>query len=353
LHVRRRVLLSMVSTAAAALATALGLGLLLVLVDRGDVNLADAGAAAVALPLLGSRLTQAFGGLGNVLESGLFLGDLDAFLALRPAALNARGRETAPPGFERLRVENLSFTYPGSDRPAVQDISLHIRRGEVIALVGENGSGKTTLAKLLARLYEPDAGRVIWDDRDALSFDPESLRAAIAVIFQDFLRYELTAAENIGLGRPEKVDDRSSIEVAAVHAGADRVVRDLPMAYDTLLTRAYAGGRDLSLGQWQRIALARAFFRDAQFVILDEPSAALDARAEHELFGTIRTLLEDRTVLLISHRFSTVRTADRIYVLHEGRIVESGNHEALMACNGLYREMFDLQASAYLDEGVT
>jgi ATP-binding cassette subfamily B protein len=227
-------------------------------------------------------------------------------------------------------------------------VSLRIRAGEVVALVGENGSGKTTLAKLLACLYTPSQGHIRWDGTDAGEVDRDELRRAVAVIFQDFLHYHLPARDNIGLGRHEAVDDLDAIRRAAVQADADGFVEALPDGYGTMLGPEFLAGTDLSIGQWQRMALARAFFRDAPFVILDEPTAALDPRAEHELFKRIRVLLAERTVLLISHRFSSVRSADRIYVLDGGRIVESGTHEQLMDHQGPYAELFTLQASAYV-----
>jgi ATP-binding cassette subfamily B protein len=227
-------------------------------------------------------------------------------------------------------------------------VSLTVRAGEVVALVGENGSGKTTLAKLLAGLYQPETGQVRWDGVDIATVDPEQLRRSIAVIFQDFVRFHLTARDNVAFGRVEAADDEPGIRAAARQAGAEEFLAALPKGYDTLLGPQFEGGTDLSVGQWQRVALARAFFREAPFVVLDEPTAALDSRAEHELFERIRTLLAGRTVLLISHRFSSVRTADRIYVLEAGRVVETGTHEELMRSRGLYAELFSLQAAAYL-----
>jgi ATP-binding cassette subfamily B protein len=246
-------------------------------------------------------------------------------------------------------VEAITFTYPSGARPALSDVCMDIRAGEVVALVGENGSGKTTLAKLLAGLYRPDSGRIRWDAADIADVDPEDLRRSVAVIFQDFLRYHLPARDNIGLGRHTAIHDLAGIRDAARHADADGFIGELADGYDTMLGPEFIGGTDLSIGQWQRIALARAFFRDAPFIILDEPTAALDARAEHDLFERIRALLAGRTVLLISHRFSSVRSADRIYVLDGGRVVEAGSHDQLMDRGGLYAELFTLQARAYLE----
>jgi ATP-binding cassette subfamily B protein len=238
----------------------------------------------------------------------------------------------------------------GPRRPhALKGVSVELRRGEVVALVGENGSGKTTLAKLICGLYTPDEGAVLWDGVDVSGVDQSQLREQITVIFQDFVRYWLTARENIGVGRVESIGDREAIAAAARHAGADKFIQQWPEGYDALMGPIFEGGRDLSVGQWQRMALARAFFRDAPLVILDEPTASLDARAEADLFEKIRSLFKGRSVLLISHRFSSVRSADRIYVMNEGEVIEHGSHEDLMKAGGLYSELFSLQAAAYLD----
>jgi ATP-binding cassette subfamily B protein len=247
-------------------------------------------------------------------------------------------------------VEDVSFTYPAGEEPALRGVSMTIESGEIVALVGENGSGKTTLAKLLAGLYPPDSGVIRWDGVDIATVDRADLSRSIAPIFQDFVRFHLAARDNIGLGRVDRVDDLDGITEAARYADADGFIAALPAGYETRLGPEFVGGTDLSVGQWQRIALARAFFRGAPFVILDEPTASLDARAEHDLFERIRGLLAGRTVLLISHRFSSVRSADRIYVLDGGRVVESGTHDELMAQSGLYAELFSLQAAAYLTE---
>jgi ABC-type multidrug transport system fused ATPase/permease subunit len=227
---------------------------------------------------------------------------------------------------------------------------MEIRAGEVVALVGENGSGKTTLAKMLSGLYRPDKGAILWDGIDVATVDPEWLHDRVAVLFQDFARFMLSAKENIGLGRVSRIEEIEAIVAAAERSGADPFIREWETGYDTILGPVFVGGKDISIGQWQRIALARAFFRDAPLVILDEPTAALDARAEHDLFDRMRELFEGRAVLLISHRFSSVRSADRIYVLHEGEIVESGTHAELMRLGGRYAELFSMQAKAYFPE---
>jgi ATP-binding cassette subfamily B protein len=265
------------------------------------------------------------------------------------------GGVTTPPGppaverrpFTAVRAERLTFTYPEAHRPAVDDVSVELRAGEVVALVGENGSGKTTLTKLLTGLYAPDRGELLVDDRPVT--DPARLRALSTVLFQDYLRYKLSVAENIELGDPAHLGDAERVAEAARRAGAEQIVEALPGRYATRLGAEFTGGTDLSLGQWQRVALARAFFRAAPLVVLDEPTAAMDPRAEADLFARIRNLFAGRTVLLISHRFSSVRSADRIYVMSQGKIIESGTHDTLMAEDGVYAELFLTQAAAYLD----
>jgi ATP-binding cassette subfamily B protein len=319
---------------------------------RHDVTLSQAGIAVAGVAIVGARLTQAGYSAGSLSEAGLYMDDYNAFLDLLPKVA-AKRPPPAPRGFERLTVDGVSFTYPSGDEPALRDVHLEISRGEVVALVGENGSGKTTLAKLLAGLYSPTKGTIGWDGVDISTVDPDDLRRSVAVIFQDFIRYHLPARDNIGLGRSAAAEDVDAIREAAEHADADRFLSALPAGYETVLGPQFIGGTDLSVGQWQRVALARAFFRDAPFVVLDEPTAALDPRAEHDLFVRIRSLLSDRTVLLISHRFSSVRSADRIYVLAEGNIVEAGTHEELMSDGGIYEELFTLQAAAYLGDADT
>ena len=295
------------------------------------------------------RESASYAGVNRVLPSR-------ARYAARPVQAHGVRADGAPPGRCRQVVPPVARAAThGSHRDRrgrrpvdVRSGQLSIRAGEIVALVGENGSGKTTLAKLLAGLYRPTTGTITWDGVDINGVDAAELRTAIAAIFQDFLHFHLRARDNVGLGRVDFIDDLDDIQKAARHADADAFLSTLPNGYETVLGPEFEGGSDLSIGQWQRVALARAFFRQAPFVILDEPAAALDPRAEHELFERIRALLGGRTVLLISHRFSSVRNADRIYVLQSGRVTEAGTHEELMERQGHYAELFQLQAVAYL-----
>jgi ATP-binding cassette subfamily B protein len=347
-HVRRRLLLALGGTFATVVVTVGAFALLVSFVISDRMSLADAGAAVLAIRLLGTRIEYIFKGVTALFESSLFLEDLHRFLARAPAEPEPSGDGAGlRRSFEELVVDDVHFRYPESEGEALRGISLRIRAGEVVALVGENGSGKTTLAKLLSALFTPTGGRILWDGEDVRSLDRRALRRQIGVIFQDFVRYQLTARENIGFGRAEAVDDVEAIAEAARQAGADHYLEGLPEGYETMLGKEFTGGYDLSIGQWQRIALARAFFRRAQLLVLDEPTASLDARAENELFEYVQALAHGRSVLLISHRFSTVKSADRIYVLHEGEIVEEGTHDELVANGGRYAELFELQASAY------
>jgi ATP-binding cassette, subfamily B, bacterial len=348
--VRWRMLYGTIGALATAVVTVSSLVLLLLFVRTGRLGLADAAIAVGAVVIVASRLRAMVTSGGTLYEGSLFLADFVDFVEAerrRTAAPPASVTVRRTPAFERLELEGVSFRYPSRAEPSLHDISLSIRQGEVVALVGENGSGKTTLAKLLAGLYRPDQGVLRWDGVDVAQLDLAELREHVTVIFQDFARYFLDAHENISISRIRDLDDVEGVRRAAARAGADRFLSALPDGYRSLLGPAFAGGSDLSIGQWQRVALARAYFRDAAMLILDEPTAALDPRGEYEIFQQVRRLASGRTVVLISHRFSSVRAADRILVLQEGRIVEEGSHEVLLARDGLYAELFNLQAEGY------
>jgi ATP-binding cassette subfamily B protein len=350
---RDRLKVSLLGVLASAVGSALALGALtwLLATDRTDV--ATATTAALAMQLLASRMSAITSAVGTLVESGMFVDDLRTFLEAGDAATE-RAAERASRGlpaerFDALEVNGLSFTYPGTARQVLDDVSLEVRRGEVVALVGENGSGKTTLVKLLCQLYESPLGTIRWNGTDVTELEPESLRFQMTVLFQDFVRYHLTAADNIALGRPDAPRDPAELEAAARRGGVHEALQRLPRGYETRLGRQFVGGHELSGGQWQRLALARAFYRGGDFLIMDEPTAALDPRAEYRLFEQMRDLAAGKSVLLISHRFANVRMADRIYVLDAGRVVEAGDHAQLMATDGLYAELFRLQASSYAE----
>ncbi|HEV2760815.1 MAG TPA: ABC transporter ATP-binding protein [Acidimicrobiales bacterium] len=335
---------SLVGALMARMADAPAATRLVVRVTRKEASVADAVAGGLAARKAAGgvqRIVETVDGLCRTAAATVDVGD---FLRLQPARRTGR---TPPADFTRIVVRDLSFTYPGRDRPVLDGVDLEIGQGEVVALVGENGSGKTTLAKLLCSLYQPTRGTIRWDDLDVADCDPAGIRSRISIVFQDFVKYpSLTAAENIGIGLPARMGDRAAIVEAARRAGAATAIEALPKGYDTVMSRQF-GGTDLSTGQWQRVALARAFLRDAPLVVLDEPTAALDPRAERDLFEAVASLYRSRSAVLISHRLSSVRFADRICVLAKGRITESGTHEELLRAGGDYAELFEIQARAY------
>ena len=294
-----------------------------------------------------AAVAASLGAIGGMYEDNLYLSTLYEYLGQEVSRGRGEGSSGPAPG-DGVRFEGVSFTYPGATEPALQDISFHLRPGHSLALVGENGSGKTTLIKLLTRLYTPTAGRITLDGLDLAEWDEGALRRRIGVVFQDFARYQLMVGENIGAGDVERFSDAARWREAAVQGMADAFIDAMPQGYQTQLGKWFKDGRELSGGQWQKIALARAFMRGgADVLVLDEPTAAMDAEAEAQVFEHVRGLTRDRMAILISHRFSTVRAADTILVLHGGRIIEAGDHAALIAQGGRYARLFDLQAQGY------
>jgi len=315
---------------------------------HGDFSIGDLTFLAGSFRRLRNLLEGLLLGFSQVAGQALYLDDLFSFFEIQPEIVQpANARPFPAPIREGFTFESVGFRYPGAERWAVRRLAFTLRAGEILALVGENGAGKTTLVKLLARLYDPDEGRILLDGHDLREYDLFALRANIGVIFQDFVRYHFSAADNIAVGRIEARDDRPRIVAAAERSMADEFIRKLPARYEQVLGKRFRTGIDVSGGEWQKIAIARAYMRDAQVLILDEPTAALDARAEYEVFRRFKEMSRGKTVVLISHRFSSVRMADRIIVLADGSIEASGTHEQLLAQGGRYAELFELQAAGY------
>ena len=295
-----------------------------------------------------ANIQAVLGTFSSIAGQALFLTDLLEFFSVRPKIVSKLGALPAPRPIRRgFEFRNVSFSYPGSSKLVLNNINFRLEPSERIALVGKNGQGKTTIVKLLTRLYDPTAGQILLDGVDIREYNLEDLWKEIGVIFQDFMRYDLTSSENIAIGRIEKRNNLIPIRAAAVRSLADEVIQGLPKHYDQRLGCRFEGGVDLSGGEWQRIALARAYLRDAQLLILDEPTASLDAQSEHEVFRRFAELTEGKMSLVISHRLSTVRMADRILVLDNGKIAEQGRHEQLITVGGGYAKMFELQAASY------
>ena len=314
----------------------------------GQLTLGDLTFLAGSFSRLQTLLQEILTRFSSMAEGALYLRDLFEFFDIHPQIQSpAQPRAFPRPVQYGFTFENVGFKYPHSDQWANRHLSFTLHAGEKLALVGENGAGKTTLVKLLARLYDPTEGRILLDGHDLREYDLGALRQEIGIIFQDFVRYQLTAADNIAVGRIEARNDQGRIEQAATLSLADQVINTLPNGYRQIVGRRFANGIELSGGEWQKLALARAYMRDAQVLILDEPTAALDARAEHQVFQRFADLTTGKSAVLISHRFSTVRMADRILVLDKGRLLELGTHEELIAQGGRYNELFSLQASGY------
>jgi ATP-binding cassette subfamily B protein len=315
---------------------------------RGDFTIGDLTFLSGSFRRLRNLLENLLIGFSQLAGQALYLDDLYSFFSIEPEITSPPDALPFPsPIREGFVFEDVGFRYPGAERWAVRNLSFTLRAGEVLALVGENGAGKTTLVKLLARLYDPDEGRVLLDGRDLRDYGLDDLRAHIGVIFQDFVRYAFTAATNVAVGRIEAMEDRARIERAATQSLADDVIRQLPGGYEQVMTKRFRDGVDLSGGEWQKVAIARAYMREAQLLTLDEPTAALDARSEFEVFERFKELSAGKTAVLISHRFSTVRMADRILVLEGGRVEEVGTHAELLASGMRYAELFELQAAGY------
>jgi ATP-binding cassette subfamily B protein len=316
---------------------------------NGRLSLGDLTFLAGSFNQLRTLLQAILTRFTSIAEGSLYLKDLFDFFELQPEITSpASPRPFPKPIQQGFEFEQVGFKYKNTEKWAVRNLSFSLKAGEKLALVGENGAGKTTVVKLLARLYDPTEGKILLDGHDLREYDVQELRAGIGVIFQDFVRFQMTAGNNIAVGRIEQKENTSKIEHAASKSLADTVISKLPKGYDQIIGRRFSEGVDLSGGEWQKVALGRAYMRDAEVLILDEPTAALDARAEHEVFVRFSELTKGKTAVLISHRFSTVRMADRILVLENGQVLEIGSHEELLRKEGRYAELFKLQARGYL-----
>jgi ATP-binding cassette, subfamily B, bacterial len=316
----------------------------------GRLTLGDLTLYTQATNSVQSGIQQVFSSFSTLYENALYMDNLDELLATVPVVVAPASPVPLPsPVRGHIVFEHVTFHYPGTGIRVLDDVSVEIRPGEMVALVGRNGAGKSTFVKLLCRLYDPDEGRILLDGIDITTVDPAELRSAIGGMYQDFVNYQATAGENIGLGEVARIEDAPAVAASARSAGAAALIEGLPRGYDTALGKWFGKGTQLSGGEWQKVALARSFMRTAPILVLDEPTSALDAQAEYELFERLHALAEGRTAVFISHRFSTVRKADRIFLFHEGRLAEEGTHAELMRLEGRYAELFTLQASAYID----
>jgi len=301
-----------------------------------------------AIAVVQHTLESLLWGVSQLYQNNLFVSNLFEFLDV-PAQKIGNGKRPVPERLESgIEFRNVSFCYPGTTEMILEDLNLFLKAGECVALVGHNGAGKTTLVKLLTRLYEPTSGKILLDGVPLDEYDTQDIRRHISVIFQDFVHYEMAVRENVGFGYVEELENEERIRLATAQSGASTFIEDLPQKYETTLGRMFEKGQELSVGQWQKMALARAFMRRAPVVVLDEPTSSIDAESESEIFGRLQHIAAGATTLLIAHRFSTVRMADRIIVIKQGKIIEDGTHEALMAVDGTYAHLFRLQAAGYV-----
>lgn len=345
--VRKRLALVSIGSLVATLVVIATLTIALVLAAWGTITIGDAAVAIVGLQQLNSRLRNAGTAFTGVHDGITFLRDFEHFRDSLPVIREQRPSATPPTPPAALVVDGLGYRYPGATEDAIRSVSFELRRGQILAIVGANGSGKTTLAKLVCDLLPPTRGSVSWDGVDLATCDPYLVRAQIAPVFQDFARYRLTIRRAIALSDTSRLEDDTGIRTAASEVGIGDLIDSLPGGLDARLGKMFTGGSDISIGQWQRLAIARALFRDAPVVVLDEPSASLDPRAESELFDLLQSLGQDRIVIFVSHRFATVRSADSVMVMDQGEIVEMGPHDELMSKGGLYHDLFTLQAKRY------
>ena len=345
--IRRRTVIELISN----LFKASALLITLLFIARQTIN-GKLSLGQMAMFLLAFRqgmmyVKDLFGAMAGLYEDGLFIGDTFEFLNLKESVTAAEPIVAPSPLKKNIVVENLSFTYPGNNFTTISNVSFEIKKGEIIALVGPNGAGKSTLVRLLCRLYDPDSGNVKYDGNDIRNMDPEEYRKLFSVVFQDFMLYNLSAGDNIRMGNIDEINPESGIKSSAESTGVHELINNLPNGYDTVIGNLFDDSRELSWGEWQKIALARALFRDAPVLILDEPSSALDADTEYDIFSRFREIVKGRTSILISHRFTNVSLADRIIVLDKGSIAETGTHDELMKRGGIYFTMFSKQSSRF------